>query len=376
MTGETTKRFLALDIGDLYFKFAFFEKKAQQLRAVLWGAEELSAIFWRRPLERIWPTIQQKYVSWKKEESSVEKVILTFSPSIFKAVLMPLGWERKNPQSEINKEEEQSIEKGAFHKTEEKMKEILFKSHGIAASDFVLQNLEILTMSIDGYRVSHLQGFKGTAIEFQFLGTFLPLEYAQRIQSLIFQYQLGKPVFIHEVQLMHAFAAMRKKDALFIDLGDKITQIAVVKGGELLFIKELAWGGDILTRHLEDVLGMKENIAREFKEQYAAGKLSEDLRKKVRELFLPEVKKLVILVEESMEAYGGVLPLEVLIFGGGSLLPELIESFKENDFQNLPFIDAPQVGVLLPKDIAKIENFSQALNPLYTTLFLEYYATQ
>ena len=184
MTGETTKRFLALDIGDLYFKFAFFEKKAQQLRAVLWGAEELSAIFWRRPLERIWPTIQQKYVSWKKEESSVEKVILTFSPSIFKAVLMPLGWERKNPQSEINKEEEQSIEKGAFHKTEEKMKEILFKSHGIAASDFVLQNLEILTMSIDGYRVSHLQGFKGTAIEFQFLGTFLPLEYAQRIQSL------------------------------------------------------------------------------------------------------------------------------------------------------------------------------------------------
>ncbi len=75
MTGETTKRFLALDIGDLYFKFAFFEKKAQQLRAVLWGAEELSAIFWRRSLERIWPTTQQKYVSWKKEESSVEKVI-------------------------------------------------------------------------------------------------------------------------------------------------------------------------------------------------------------------------------------------------------------------------------------------------------------
>lgn len=372
MTGETAKKFLALDIGDLYFKFAFFEKKAQQLRAVFWGAEELDAIFWKRPLERIWSNI----VSWKKEKSFIDKVILTFSPSIFKAVLMPLSQDRKNPQNEINKEEEQSIKKEASHKAEEKMKEILFKRYGIAASDFVLQNLEILTMSIDGYHVSHLQGFRGTAVEFQFLGTFLSLKYVQRIHSLIFQYQLGEPVFIHGIQLIRAFAAMNKKDGIFIDLGDAITQIAIIKGGELLFIKELAWGGAILTRHLEDVLGMKENIAREFKEQYAAGKLSEGLRKKVRELFLPEVKKLVRLIKETMEAYGGVLPPEVLLFGGSSLLPELIESFKEDDFQGLPFIDAPQVGVLLPKDIAKIENFNQALNPLYTTLLLEYYATQ
>ena len=371
---EEQKRFLALDIGDAHFMFAFFEVHGKTLNTILWGREETGPLFLKHSLESVWQTIQQQYLVWKQNnKNAADKVILTLSPSVCKSSIMRLGLKRKDPRRSIDAKEEQSIMDETSHGAEKKMKEALFEKHGIHENDFVLQNLEVLKTSIDGYVVSHLQGCTGAAIEFEFLGTFLPFVYKQRIQSLISLHQLGEPIVAHEVQLLRAFSKAKRQDGVFIDVGDSMSLITVMREGELCFVKEVAWGVDALAKSLEHAFGMEENIAREFRETYAKGGLSEEVRKKVRELFLPEMKIFGRMIRESLEAWIGVFPSLVFLFGEGFLMPELLEIIESDAVQGLSFIDVHEVSLFLPTRIAEVQNFSQASNPLYTTLFLEYY---
>ncbi|MBI2642082.1 MAG: hypothetical protein HYW96_00715 [Candidatus Wildermuthbacteria bacterium] len=362
MTSSTQPdRIFAIDVGDLYLKFLFMEKN----RAVLWGREELNVIFWRRPLEHIWEMVQNFFLSWKEREQG--SVVLGFSPSSLKASFVSHTLSRESSDV-IAAAEEQSLMQEFQKILEEKALETLSRESGIRKEDFVLERFTALEKKIDGYAVASFKDFKGKEVTVRGLGVFLLRSHHEILEYIVRQYKLGVPLLSHEAESLTLFAKEKGLDALFIDVGDTHTALSLVQGQSLALSDVLSFGGDRFTQILMRSLGMKANIAREFKERYVKGQLSEDLRSRMKELFLPEARNLITLIQERMQEKGFAFSYPVFLFGGGANLEELKEAAQEQ---------VQDVSLLLPKDVFAIQNFPPELNCQYTPLVLQvYYASK
>ncbi|MDP2637134.1 MAG: hypothetical protein Q8P03_00785 [bacterium] len=361
MKKASQERIFAIDLGDLYLKFLFVENN----RAVLWGKEELNVIFWRRPLEHVWELVQDSFLSWKKREEG--KVVLGFSPSFLKACRASQALERTAPRTEITKEEEKALVLELEKRLTEGALEALSLRSGIQKEDVMLERLSILEKKIDGYPVPSLEGYKGRVVEFQGMGVFLLRSHKDMLNYMRSQYKLGIPLLSHTAESITLFAKEKGTDGLFVDIGDVKTSLALVTSGKLVFVDEIPAGGDSFTTVLAQSFGMKPNIAREFKEKYVAGTLSEDLRSRMRELFLPEAKNFSTLIEERLKSAGFNISCPVFLFGGGARLLEVKESLEEEN---------RSISLLLPKDVLPLESFPASMNAQYTPLMLELYHAQ
>ncbi|MDO8633374.1 MAG: hypothetical protein Q8O97_01215 [bacterium] len=360
-SSKQSDRIFAIDVGDLYLKFLFMEKN----RAVLWGREELNVIFWRRPLEHIWEMVQNFFLSWKEKEQG--SVVLGFSPSSLKASFVSHTLSRQS-SGPITAIEEQSLLKEFQKVLEGKALETLSQESGIRKEDFVLERFTVLEKKIDGYAVPSFKDFKGKEVTLRGLGVFLLRSHHEILEYIVRQYKLGAPLLSHEAESLTLFAKEKGLDALFLDVGDTHTSFSLVVEQSLALSDVLPFGGDRFTQILMRSLGMKANIAREFKEKYVKGQLSEDLRARIKELFLPEARNLVTLIQERMQKNGLAFSYPVFLFGGGALLEELKEAAQEQ---------VQDVSLLLPKDVFAVQNFPPELNPQYTPLVLQvYYARQ
>ncbi|MBI2642303.1 MAG: hypothetical protein HYW97_00430 [Candidatus Wildermuthbacteria bacterium] len=362
MTNSTQPdRIFAIDLGDLYLKFLFMETG----RAVLWGREELNIIFWRRPLEHIWEMVQNFFLSWKEKEQG--NVVLGFSPSSLKASFVCHAISRQSSDAITAGEEELLLKE--FQKVlEEKALEVLSSESGILKEDFVLERFTVLEKKIDGYTVSSFKDFKGKEVTLRGLGVFLLRSHHEVLDYIVRQYVLGTPLVSHEAESLTLFAKEKGLDALFLDVGDTHTALSLVVSQSLVLSDTVPFGGDRFTQILMHSLGMKANIAREFKEKYVKGQLSEDLRARMKELFLPEARNLITLIQERMQKKGLAFSYPVFLFGGGANLEELKEAAQEQ---------VQEVSLLLPKDVFEIQNFPPEFNCQYTPLILQvYYARQ
>ena len=361
MSSKQPDRIFAIDVGDLYLKFLFMEKN----RAVLWGREELNVIFWRRPLEHIWEMVQNFFLSWKEKEQG--SVVLGFSPSSLKGSFVSHTLVRQSLDV-ITAGEEQALSQEFQKVLEEKALETLSQESGIRKEDFVLERFTVLEKKIDGYTVPSFKDFKGKEVTLRGLGVFLLRSHHEILEYIVRQYKLGAPLLSHEAESLTLFAKEKGLDALFLDVGDTHIGLSLVQEQSLVFSDVLQIGGDRFTQILMRSLGMKANIAREFKEKYVKGQLSEDLRARMKELFLPEARNLITLIQERMQKKGLAFSYPVFLFGGGALLEELKEAVQEQ---------AQDVSLLLPKDVFAVQNFPPSLNPQYTPLVLQmYYASK
>jgi len=130
--------------------------------------------------------------------------------------------------------------------------------------------------------------------------------------------------------LRRVFADVKKAQML-IQLGQKSTDLIVLDKGIPALIHSTATGGLALTKTLANGLGLPEDEAEEYKRTYG---LREDLLEgKVAKLLLPligtvigEIKKANVFIQQSKKHS---LPEELIVSGGGALLPGLSSYLAE-----------------------------------------------
>ncbi|MBI1984911.1 MAG: pilus assembly protein PilM [Candidatus Wildermuthbacteria bacterium] len=361
------ERVLLIDVGDVYLKFAFCEKEERGYRVVLWGSEELNVIFWRRPLQTVWEVIERSYGSWGKYSgSNLSKMVISFSPSVFKARVREFVFSRKDSKSAISREEENGFLSRVKEMLQHDVLDELSKSSGIREGEFMLKKIETMKFLIDGYEVPKLCGFEGREVRCFVLGTFLLRLYSTMLESMAREKKLQLPMLIHEAEALRVFSTLKGKNGIFIDMGDSMTQGIGVKNGEVLFVKEHRKGGDVFTHQLEQMLGMNAESAREFKKKYSRGQLSEDLRKRVSQLFLPEARNFGIMIEEWAQVCPSLLSEPFFLLGGGAQIPELKEFLAEKR----------DTEILAPQDVQNVFSWNCSLDPQYTPLMLQFYGIQ
>lgn len=137
----------------------------------------------------------------------------------------------------------------------------------------------------------------------------------------------------------------------------------LIKNGKTEAIFEFGSGGLDFTEKLSRVLGLNLEDARNLKHNYSNHVLSEEVRKKVREILSEEIsnwfscfkKGLKVLLEQQKR----LLFPNILISGGGSLLPEIKEVLEEGNWEELPIVSRPRVKLVYPTDFKNIEDMTK-----------------
>ena len=262
-----------------------------------------------------------------------------------------------------------------------------------------LINSAIVSLTIDGYKVSNPIGFKGSDLVIQFYTAFAPLVHISAIEKVCTELNLDLLAVAVE-----PFAVCRaclgddldsNFSAIVMDIGGGTTDIAVVDDGGVEGTKMFGIGGRSYTHQIAEKLGVDFDTAERLKlnldrdllsdpaittiaDAASANEIEEYLendnrRNKIESAIDSNIDVWLSGIEIALEDFNNIemLPNKILLCGGGAGLVRLQEALATEEWwQDLPFSRRPVVHLLDDIDIPGIENTTAIdLDYSYITAF-------
>lgn len=239
-----------------------------------------------------------------------------------------------------------------------------------------LINSAIVSLHIDGYKISNPIGFKGSDVAIQFYTAFAPLVHISAIEKVCAELNLD--LLAVAVEPFAVCRACMGDDldsnltAVVMDIGGGTTDIAIVDDGGVEGTKMFGIGGKSFTRQISEAIGTDLATAEDIK------------LGKVKDLSSFSSKKVAAAINQNLEVWvSGVeialsefeitetLPSRILLCGGGAGLLDLQELLATSDwYQSLPFSRRPTVHLIAAEDIPDIKNITKTrLDHSYITAF-------
>src|SRR3989344_4993060 len=352
----------ALRVGLAEIDFLFFQKEPGGVNILSYGTEEFSHFTVRQTLEKIFDQLPKT--------KNIQELVVTFPKNQFNAQVVELTIPPILPRHLIHKAEAISVEKDVLARASRIFQKSLFRESGILPSEFSLRRAKILNRKIDGYPVTSLVGFKSGEIVFSLLGMFLLEPSFLPVEQFAKTHRIRNIRVTHIAEAIELFAQNGNHDGVYLAVEEKSTQIAVQKAGHIAFLESIAMGERGFNEFFGDTLGMRESTAEAFQEQYFQGSLSLAVREKVQTYLLPEIKKFGTLIQDKLLKAHMTLPNSIWIFGKARALRNSENIFSDAELQDLPFLQKPEMSLLLPKEIWAVKDFPGRDDPIYTSLCL------
>ena len=230
-----------------------------------------------------------------------------------------------------------------------------------------LINSAIVSLSIDGYKISNPIGFKGSDIAIQFYTAFAPLVHISAIEKVCAELNLELLAVAVE-----PFAVCRaclgddidsNLSSVVMDIGGGTTDIAIVDDGGVEGTKMFGIGGRSFTHQIAESLGVDFDTAEEFKVNPSSPDLNENAREKMEGAIVNNLEVWISGVQLALEDFDllEVLPNKILLCGGGAGLVPLQELLATADwYEDLPFSRRPVVHLVDSSDLPGVVNRSTA----------------
>ena len=263
---------------------------------------------------------------------------------------------RSDPNLKINEVELlqtlQLVQKRALREAQHAMSLEL----GVPDVNVKLINSAVTSVRIDGFVVNNPIDFQGKQMVITVFNTFAPLTHVGALQTIASELDLELIATVAEPYAMARCAATDEVydfGGIFIDIGGGTTDVALLRGGGVEGTRMFGLGGQAFTRRLAAELGLSYHEAEARKLRHSEGLLGPDQEQAVHELLLTDVEVLLQGLALCLRelARGEVLPSNIYVCGGGSLLPELMTELRRNIWaEGLPFEHQPQARLLSPGD--------------------------
>lgn len=304
------------------------------------------------------------------ESKDFKQITVLLPPTILRSKVGVVSFNR-DPSQPITKKERKFI----IDKALTEIKKEVASGLGIMPSEFYFKHWEILQIKIDGYQVASLLGVGGREVELHILTTFLLNKYLEQLR-IIEEFLKSEIKLVHPAQsLVSHLNQGNLGDGLYLDIGGEITQIFLIKEGELMMAEQFERGGKTFTNCLCRELGLTETRARVLKERYSRGKLSASSKNMINRLLKGEVEVWFEKLKSTVGGYTKILPPHIFLFGGGSKLPDFPIVLEENNWNEFSFFSSPIIKLLRPSDFnfKKAEQLGTQFTPLVLAikLFLE-----
>jgi len=286
-----------------------------------------------------------------------EEAMVGIAGEFVKGIKKTIHQERKNPEKRIDWAELKSLTHKAQREAMQDAKEQLSQETGFNKIDVELVNTAIVEVKIDGYKVSNPLEFQGRNVEITIFNTFAPLVHVGALQTIVEELDF---VLVGTVAEPYAVASATINDeiyefgAVIIDIGGGTTDLAVVRHGGVEGTKMFSMGGRAFTKTLAAGLNINLKKAEEVKLAYSTGNLTLEDKVRVQNCLQPDMEiwrdGVSMFLEELSE--GKSLPTKICLCGGGSALPDILETLKNKEmYQNLPFARIPEIIVLDTKHV-------------------------
>ena len=297
------------------------------------------------------------------EKQAGERANLTvvgIAGELIKGNTTTVNYSRKNPNKPITNAEMEQIIKKVQRKSGEVAKKTVALETGNENVEVRLINSAIVSLTIDGYKISNPIGFKGSDIVIQFYTAFAPLIHVAAIEKVCAELNLDLlTVAVEPFAVCRACLGDDVESSfsgIVMDIGGGTTDIAVVEDGGVEGTKMFGIGGRSFTHQIAESLGVDFETAENYKLDYDTGKLDDRIKSKIETALSRNISVWLTGVEVALEEFENVgsLPRNILLCGGGAGLSLLQETLAISDwYEGLPFARRPLIHLI---DVNELPN--------------------
>lgn len=359
---------LALDIGTEYVKALIAKKGKNTLKIVGVGkAHEAPTNMYSGAIADIEGVAQTCEEALAKAEEMAgvraSEVVIGIAGELIKGNTASIKYRRADASRPITDAEMENIIKQVQQRAGERARREVAIETNNKDVEVRLINSALVSLRIDGYKVSNPIGFKGKEVVVQIYTAFAPLVHISAIERVCDELQLDLVTVAVE-----PFAVCRaclgddvesNFSGIVMDIGGGTTDIAVVDDGGVEGTKMFSIGGRSFTHQIAQKLGLSFEDAEKLKLLSESPKMKPEIRKKFDATIARNLDVWQSGVELAIEEFDQMetLPNQIFLCGGGAGLSAIPELLATGDwYKELPFSRRPIVNLIDPETIEGIEN--------------------
>lgn len=279
--------------------------------------------------------------------------VVGIAGELIKGNTTTVNYHRKDANKPISESEMENIIKKVQQKSGEIAKKTVALETNNENVEVRLINSAIVSLSIDGYKISNPIGFKGSELTIQFYTAFAPLIHVAAIEKVCAELNLDLLTVAVEPFAVCRACLGDDTDSSFssivMDIGGGTTDIAVVEDGGVEGTKMFSIGGRSFTRQIANSLGVDFDTAEKYKLDFDTGKLDDRVKAKVESAISRNISVWLTGVEVALDDFDQLnsLPKNILLCGGGASLSLVQEELAVSDwYVNLPFSHRPVINLI------------------------------
>lgn len=292
-----------------------------------------------------------------------KEVVVGIAGELIKGNTASIRYRRNDANTPINDEEMQRIIKKVQQKAGERARREVAMETNNPDVEVRLINSALVSLRIDGYKVTNPIGFKGKEVIVQIYTAFAPLVHISAIERVCDELQLDLVTIAVEPFAVCRACLGDNIDSNFsgivMDIGGGTTDIAVVDDGGVDGTKMFSIGGRSFTHQVAERLDLSFEDAEKLKLLSENPNMKPELREKFDKAIARNLDVWQAGVELAIEEFDQVetLPGQILLCGGGASLSAIPEILATGDwYKDLPFARRPIISLIEPTDIPGIVN--------------------
>ena len=290
-----------------------------------------------------------------------KRVVIGIAGELVKGVTNTIRYRRPQPDRPLDVAEMEFIIEKVQERAQTKAQRQIALETGNEDVEVKLVNSALVTIHIDGYKVSNPIGFQGKDIAVQIYTAFAPMVHIGALERVADELALelvavaAEPFAVSRAVL--GTDASSNFTAILADVGGGTTDIAVVNDGGVEGTKMFGIGGRSFTRTIASEMNLDYSDAEKLKVNIDSPQIKASVAKDANAAIDKTLDVWIAGVELALDDFESVdhLPNRILLCGGGASLSKLVDALSERDwYKDLPFTKRPTVQHIQPSEVAGI----------------------
>ncbi|MFZ1801362.1 MAG: cell division FtsA domain-containing protein [Candidatus Saccharimonas aalborgensis] len=292
-------------------------------------------------------------------------VVIGIAGELVKGVTHTIRYRRPQPDRPLDESEmEFIIEKVQTRAAAKAQKQIALET-GNDDVEVKLVNSALVSIHIDGYKVSNPIGFQGKDVAVQIYTAFAPMVHIGALERVADELALeliavaAEPFAVSRSVL--GTDANSSFTAILADVGGGTTDIAVVNDGGVEGTKMFGIGGRSFTSTIASDMNIPYDQAEKLKVNIDNEHVKESVKKDVEQAIDKTLEVWLAGVELALGEFDSIdhLPNRILLCGGGASLEQLVKALETRQwYKELPFTKRPSVQRIRTSEVAGITDMT------------------
>lgn len=365
---------VALDIGTEFVKALIAKLEGDELQIVGVGrARQDVSDMHSGAIADIGGVVRncEEALAHAEEQAGVQgkRAVIGIAGELVKGVTNTIRYKRPQPDRALDINEMEFIIEKVQERAQSKAQKQIALETGNEDVEVKLVNSAIVSIHIDGYKVSNPIGFQGKDVAIQIYTAFAPMVHIGALERTANELDLDLVAVAAE-----PFAVSRSVlgtdasstfTAILTDVGGGTTDIAVVNDGGVEGTKMFGIGGRSFTRTIAADMDLSYEDAEKLKVNIDEPNLKPAVASQVNGAIDKTLDVWLGGVELALSEFDSVdhLPHRILLCGGGSSLDRLVKALETRDwYKDLPFTKKPTVQHIQPSEVIGIKDVTGDVN--------------